>query len=183
MPQTSTSAASSSRCSHDSEHFPYRYIDLDYCMKALCQRADIAMAINLTNNDRTAFTEIVFLDYLFQTIQQKERQLEKEKQLAWDRITRLLSKKSSDQLYQWIINTNLDLPSHLPIGSPHTPPETHTPSSISHSSHSPEPKPVRIRQHTRSEIDRINHCWEYLLQNFPEDHSEGTFANPILIEE
>jgi hypothetical protein len=182
MPQTSTSAASSSRCSHDSEHFPYRYIDLDYCMKALCQRADIAMAINLTNNDRTAFTEIVFLDYLFQTIQQKERQLEKEKQLAWDRITRLLSKKSSDQLYQWIINTNLDLPSHLPIGSPHTPPETHTPSSISHSSHSPEPKPVRIRQHTRSEIDCINHCWEYLLQNFPEDHSEGTFANPILIE-
>jgi hypothetical protein len=51
MPQTSISAASSSHCSHDSEHFPYRYIDLDYCMKALCRRADIAMAINLTNND------------------------------------------------------------------------------------------------------------------------------------
>jgi hypothetical protein len=141
------------------------------------------MTINLTNNDRTAFTEIVFLNYLFQTIQQKERQLEKEKQLAQDRITRLLSKKSSDQLYQWIINTNLDLPSHLPIGSPHTPPETHTPSSISHSSHSPKPKPVRIFQHTPSKIDRINHRREFLLQNFPEDHSEGTFANPILIED
>jgi hypothetical protein len=61
--------------------------------------------------------------------------------------------------------------------------ETHTPSSISHSSHSPEPKPVQICQHTRSEIDRINHCREYLLQNFPEDHSKGTFANPILIED
>jgi hypothetical protein len=141
------------------------------------------MAINLTNNDRTAFTEIVFLNYLFQTIRQKERQLEKEKQLACDRITRLLSKKSSNQLYQWIINTNLDIPSRLPIGSPHTPPETHTPSSISHSSHSPEPKPIQICQHAQSEIDHINHRREFLLQNFPEDYSEGTFANPILIED
>jgi hypothetical protein len=141
------------------------------------------MAINLTNNDRTAFTEIVFLDYLFQTIQQKERQLEREKQLACDRITQLLSRKSSDQLYQWIINTNLNISSHLPIGSPHTPLETHTPSSISHSFHSPEPKPVQIRQHTQSKIDHINHHREFLLQNFPEDHSEGTFANPILIED
>jgi hypothetical protein len=69
-------------------------------MNALNQREDIAMAINLTNNDRTAFTEIVFLDYPFQTIQQKERQLERERQLARDRITWLLSKKTSDQLYQ-----------------------------------------------------------------------------------
>jgi hypothetical protein len=66
---------------------------------------------------------------------------------------------------------------------PHTPQETHTPSSISHSSHSPEPKPVQICQHTQSKIDRINHRQECLLQNFPEDHSEGTFANPILIED
>jgi hypothetical protein len=182
MPRTS-SAASSSHCSHDFEHFPYCYIDLDYCMKALCRRADIAMAINLTNNDRTAFTEIVFLDYLFQTIRQKERQLEKEKQLARDRITRLLSKKSSNQLYQWIINTNLNLPSRLPIGLPHTPPETHTPSSISHSSHSPKPKPVRICQHGQSKIDRINHRQEFLIQNFPEDQPVGLFANPIIIED
>jgi hypothetical protein len=152
-------------------------------MKALCQWEDIAMAINLTNNDRTAFTEIVFLNYLFQTIRQKERQLERERQLARDWITRLLFRKSSDQLYQWIINTNLNISSRLPIGSPHTPLETHTPSPISHSSHSPEPKPVQIHQHTRSEIDRINHCREFLLQNFPEDHSEETFANPILIED
>jgi hypothetical protein len=184
MPQTpSTSAASSSRCSQDSEYFPYCHIDLDYCMKALCQREDIAAAINLTNNDRTTFTEIVFLDYLFQTIRQKERQLEREKQLARDRITQLLSKKSSDQLYEWIINTNLNISSCLPIGLPHTPLETHTPSSISHSSHSPEPKPVQIRQHTQNKIDCINHRREFLLQNFPEDHSEGTFANPILIED
>jgi hypothetical protein len=141
------------------------------------------MAINLTNNNRTAFTEIVFLNYLFQTIRQKEKQLEKEKQLAHDRITQLLSKKSSDQLYQWIINTNLDIPSCLPIGSPHTPLETHTPFSISHSSHSPKPKPVQICQHAHNEIDRINHCREFLLQNFPEDHPEETFANLILIED
>jgi hypothetical protein len=107
----------------------------------------------------------------------------KRKQLACDRITQLLSKKSSDQLYQWIINTNLDIPSRLPVRSPHTPPETHTPSSISHSSHNPEPKPVRICRHTQSEIDRINHRQEFLSQNFPEDHPEETFANPILIED
>jgi hypothetical protein len=149
MPRTpSTSVSSSSRCSQDSEHFPYRHIDLEYCMKALCRQEDIAMAINLTNNDQTAFTEIVFLDYLFQTIRQKERQLERERQLARDRITQILFRKSSDQLYQWIINTNLNISSRLPIGSPHTPLETHTPSSISHLSRSPEPKPVQIRQHT-----------------------------------
>jgi hypothetical protein len=152
-------------------------------MKALCQREDIAMAINLTNNNRTAFTEIVFLDYLFQTSRQKERQLERERQLARDHITRLLSRKTSDQLYQWIINTNLNISSRLPIRLPRTPLETHTPSSVSHSSHSPEPKPVRICQHTQSEIDRINHRQEFLLQNFPEDHSKGRFANPILIED
>jgi hypothetical protein len=144
MPRTpSTSvSSSSSHCSQDSEHFSYRHIDLEYCMKALNQQEDIAMAINLTNNDRTAFTEIVFLDYLFQTIRQKERQLERERQLPCDRITRLLSKKFSNQLYQWIINTNLNISSCLPIGSPSTPLKTRTPSPISHSSHSPEPKPV-----------------------------------------
>jgi hypothetical protein len=59
----------------------------------------------------------------------------------------------------------------------------HTHSPISHSSHSAEPKPVCIQQHTRSEINRINHCWEFLLQNFPEDQPEGLFANPANIED
>jgi hypothetical protein len=56
----------------------------------------------------------------------------------------------------------------------------HTPSPISHSSHSAEPKPV---QHTHSKIDCINHCWKFLLQNFPEDQPEGLFANPVIIED
>jgi hypothetical protein len=92
-------------------------------------------------------------------------------------------RKLSNQLYQWIINTNLNIPSQLPIRSPHTPPETRTPSTLSHSSHSAEPKPIRVRQHTRSKIDRINHCRELLMQNFPEDQPKGTFANPITIED
>jgi hypothetical protein len=51
MPQiSSTSSASSSCRSDDSEHFPYCYINLDYCMNALCRQEDIAMAINLTND-------------------------------------------------------------------------------------------------------------------------------------
>jgi hypothetical protein len=70
------------------------------------------------------FTEILLLDHLFQSIQQTEQCLQWEKQCARDHITRLLSRKSSDQLHAWTINTNLDIPSHLPIGSPHTPPET-----------------------------------------------------------
>jgi hypothetical protein len=48
---------------------------------------------------------------------------------------------------------NLDIPSRLPIRSPHTPPKTRTPTPDTHSSHSAEPKPVHIRQHTKSEID------------------------------
>jgi hypothetical protein len=94
-----------------------------------------------------------------------------------------LTKKSSNKLYQWIVNSNLDTPFHLPIGSPHTPPETHTPSSISHSSHSPEPKPIRICRHPQSEINCINTHREFLSQNFPEDYPKGTFANPILVED
>jgi hypothetical protein len=71
----------------------------------------------------------------------------------------------------------------LPVGSPSTPLEMHTPSPISHSSHSAEPKPVRIRLHTHSEIDRINHRQEFLLQNFSEDQPEGSFANPVIVED
>jgi hypothetical protein len=182
MPRTSAPSTSSSRCSNDSEHFPYRYVDLEHVMDTFSLRENVATAINLANNDWTAFTEIAFLDYLFQNIQRKEKQLEKDRQLARARIARLLSKKSSDKLYQWIINSNIDTPFHLSIGSPHTPPETHTPSSIPHSSHSPEPKPVQIQQHTQSEINKINHRREFLMRNFPEDQPAGSFANPFTIE-
>jgi Chromo (CHRromatin Organisation MOdifier) domain len=180
MPRTSAFSTSSSRCSNDSEHFPYRYVDLEHVMDTFSLQENVATAINLADNDRTAFTEIAFLDYLFQNIWWKEKQLEKDRWLARARIARLLSKKSSDQ---WIINSNIDTPFHLPIGSPHTPPETHTPSSIPHSSHSPEPKPVWIGQHTQSEIDEINHRREFLMQNFPEDQPAGSFANPFTIED
>jgi hypothetical protein len=95
----------------------------------------------------------------------------------------LLSKKLSDQLHAWIINTNLYFSPRLPIGSPHTPPETHTPISETHSSHSAKPKPIQICQHTRSKINRINHHQELLMQNFPEDQLTGSFANPIVIED
>jgi hypothetical protein len=118
------SSTSSSHCSFDSEHVPHRYINLKYCMNALQCREDIATAIHLTNNNHTAFTEILLLDHLFQFIRQTEQRLQWEKQCARDCATCLLSRKLSDQLHAWIINTNLDIPSHLPIGSPHTPPET-----------------------------------------------------------
>jgi hypothetical protein len=181
MPRTS--ATSSSCCSASSEHVPHRYINLEFCMNALQWREDITTAIRLTNNKRAAFVEILFLDHLFQTIRQTEHQLEQEKQRARDRISWLLSRKTSDQLYVWIINTNLDIPSCLPIGSPHTPPKTWTPTLDTHFSHSAVPKPIRIRQHTKSEIDRINHRREVLLQNFSEDQPVGSFANLILIED
>jgi hypothetical protein len=65
-------------------------------MNAFFRQEDIATAICLTNNERSAFTEIIFLNHLFQTIRQTEQQLEREKQRARDRISCLLSKKSSD---------------------------------------------------------------------------------------
>jgi hypothetical protein len=126
---------------------------------------------------------IILLDHLFQAIQQTEECLLWEKQCARDRITHLLSRKSLDQLHAWIINTNLNIPSGLPVGSPRTPLKTCTPTLLSHSSHSTEPKPIRIRQHTRSKIDQINHRREFLLQNFPEDQPEGSSANPVIVED
>jgi hypothetical protein len=87
MPRTpSASATSSSRGSNDSEHFSYRYVDLEHVMNTFSRRENVAMAINLAHNDRTAFTEIAFLDYLFQNIRRKEIQLEKDKRLARARI-------------------------------------------------------------------------------------------------
>jgi hypothetical protein len=188
MPQTSrTSSTPSSslysRCSFDSEHVPHQYINLKYCMNTLQQREDIATAIRLTNNDHTTYTDIVLLDHLFQAIRQTEEWLQWEKQCARDHIIRLLSKKPSDRLHAWIINSNLHISLQIPVGSPSTPLEMHTPSPISHSSHSAKPKLVRIQQHTRSKIDHINHCREFLLQNFPEDQPEESFANPVIIED
>jgi hypothetical protein len=49
-------------------------------MNALLQQEGIATAIRLTNNECAAFIEILFLDHLFQTIHQTERQLKQEKQ-------------------------------------------------------------------------------------------------------
>jgi hypothetical protein len=113
-------------------------------MNALQRREDIATAIQLTNNDRTAYTDILLLDHLFQSIRQTKERLQWEKQCAQYRIICLLSRKSSDRLHTWIINKNLNISSQLLIGSPSTPLETHTPSPVSHSSHSAEPKPIRI---------------------------------------
>jgi hypothetical protein len=82
MPRTSALSTSSSHCFNDSEHFPYRYVDLEHVMDTFSQRENVATAINLADNDRTTFTEIAFLDYLFQNIRRKERQLEKDRRLA-----------------------------------------------------------------------------------------------------
>jgi hypothetical protein len=152
-------------------------------MNALQRREDIATAVRLTDNDCTTYTDIVLLDHLFQAIRQTEERLQWEKQCARYQIIRLLSRKLLDQLHAWIVNTNLNISLQLPVGSPSTPLETHSPSPISHSSHSAEPKLVHIQLHTRSEIDCINYRWEFLLQNFPEDQPEGLFANPVIVED
>jgi hypothetical protein len=82
MPRTSAPSTSSSCGSNDSEHFPYRYVDLEHVMDTFSLRENVATAINLADNDRVAFTEIAFLNYLFQNIRRKERQLEKDRRLA-----------------------------------------------------------------------------------------------------
>jgi hypothetical protein len=77
MPRTPTTSPS---CHSSSKHVPHRYINLELCMNAFLRREDIATAVHLTNNKCAAFTEILFLDHIFQTIHQTERQLEQEKQ-------------------------------------------------------------------------------------------------------
>jgi hypothetical protein len=49
-------------------------------MNAFLHQEDIATAIHLTNNERSVFIEILFLDHLFQTICRTEQQLKQEKQ-------------------------------------------------------------------------------------------------------
>jgi hypothetical protein len=78
-PASSAYAASSSYSSNNSEHFPHRYVDLENLINIFSQRENVTTAINLTNNDRTNFTEIAFLDYLFQNIRQNEIRLEKDR--------------------------------------------------------------------------------------------------------
>jgi hypothetical protein len=78
MPRTPTTSPSCH--SSSSEHIPHQYINLKLCMNALLRQEDIATAVCLPNNECAAFTKIFFLDHLFQTIHQTERQLEQEKQ-------------------------------------------------------------------------------------------------------
>jgi hypothetical protein len=66
MPRSSNSSSSHNLSS--SQHVPYRYINLEFCMNTLLCQEDIATAIRLTNNERSVFVEILFLDHLFQTI-------------------------------------------------------------------------------------------------------------------
>jgi hypothetical protein len=51
-------------------------------MNVLQRQEDIATAICLTDNDRTAYTEILLLDHIFQSIQQTEQRLQWEKECA-----------------------------------------------------------------------------------------------------
>jgi hypothetical protein len=78
-------------------------------MNVLQRREDIATAIRLTDNDRTAYTEILLLDHIFQSIRQTEQHLQWEKECARYHVIRLLSRKLSDRLHAWIVNTNLNI--------------------------------------------------------------------------
>jgi hypothetical protein len=97
MPRASS--ASSSHCSSDSKHVPHRCINLKYCMNVLQRREDIATTIHLTDNDHTAYTEILLLDHIFQSIRQTEQHLQWEKECARYRIIHLLSRKLLDRLH------------------------------------------------------------------------------------
>jgi hypothetical protein len=92
IPSTSSSSPSSHNL-NDSEHVPHHYINLKYCMKVLQRQEDIATTIQLTDNDCTAYTDILLLNHLFQEICLTEEHLLWEKQQARYRIIRLLSKK------------------------------------------------------------------------------------------
>jgi hypothetical protein len=67
-PTSATSAASSSHFSRNSEHFSYQYVNLENVIEIFSRRENVATAINLVDNNQTAFTEIAFLDYLLQNI-------------------------------------------------------------------------------------------------------------------
>ena len=84
----------------------------------------MAITVSMLDGNPVSFAEFSFLNYLFWSIRWLEWDLENEQRIAQNQITQLLARKSADHLYHWVIYCNTRDYLAIPIGSPHTPPDS-----------------------------------------------------------
>jgi hypothetical protein len=159
-------------------HYSHRYLDLEMCKKAMQRREDFATAVNLLGNTREALTDMIFLDYLFQSIQDLENTLENQKRFAMDRISRVIAKESSTEFYRWVRHGETGR--EVPVGSDHTPPDSSTQNSGSSSN---ESLPIQPKVQLPLFVEEEDTRRILLEHQYLEDSRPGSSRNPIVIED
>ena len=171
-------------------HFTGRYITPERFANATRQRDQLSQAVALLKGDPVSFAKFVFIDYLCRDLQKMRQNLLDQEQVARQRLLRFFERKSTDQLFDWMLEQRYARQQVVP-GSDHTPPDTSSSSSRQSSQSQPLPKlprfsrtpPIRIR--TSPTITEARRCqWrrEFLEEEFPEDPLKGTRENPIIVE-
>ena len=184
------SVTSSSPRYSPSHHFVGHYITPESFANAVSQRDHLAQAVALLEGDPVSFAEFVFLDYLCRDLRKIRQNLLDQEHVAWQRLIRFFQRRTTEQLYDWMLNRRNAHQQVVP-GSDHTPPDSSS-SSSQHSSQSrPLPIPLRVSRpppiHIRTsptvtEARRRQWRREFLEEEFPEDPLEGTRENPIIVE-
>ena len=185
------SATSSSPHYSPSHHFAGHYINPESFANAVSQQDHLAQAVALLQGDPVSFAEFVFLDYLCRDLRKIKQDLLDQEHVARQRLIRFFQRRSTEQLYDWMLNQKYARRQVVP-GSDHTPPDSSSSSSSRQSSQSrPLPIPPRLSRTppirvctspTVTEARRRQWRWEFLEEEFPEEPLEGTRENPIIIE-
>ena len=184
------SASSSSARYLPSHHFVGHYITPESFADAIAQRDHLASAVALLQGDPISFAEFVFLDYLCHDLRRIRQNLLDQEHIAWQWSIHFFQQRSTEQLYNWMLNQRYNHRQVIPR-SDHTPPNSTT-SSSTHSSQSwplPIPPciswtpPIRIQMSpTVTEARQHQWRWEFFFKEFPEEPLKGTWENPIIVK-
>ena len=128
------SASSSSARYSPSHHFVGHYITPESFADAITQQDHLASAVALLQGDPVSFAEFVFLDYLCCDLRKIRQNLLDQEHIARQQLIRFFQQRSTEQLYDWMLNRRYARRQVIP-GSDHTPPDSTT-SSSSRPSHS-----------------------------------------------
>ena len=173
-----------------SHHFAGHYINPESFADAVSQRDHLAQAVALLEGNPVSFAEFVFLDYLCRDLRKIRQNLQEQEQVARQRLMRFFQRRSTGQLYDWMLNQRYARQQVAP-GSDHTPPDSSSSSSCHSSQSRPLPIPLRLSRPppicirtspTVTEARRRQWRREFLEEEFPEDPLEGTRENPIIVE-
>ena len=135
------SASSSSARYSPSHHFVGHYITPESFADAIAQRDHLASAVALLQGDPVSFAEFVFLDYLCRDLRRIRQNLLDQEHIARQRLIQFFQQRSTEQLYDWMLNRRYAHRQVIP-GSDHTPPDSTTSSSTRSSQSRPLPIPT-----------------------------------------